>query len=261
MTVYLQLDEAGGFGMEQRLVYQYCTMERLRARTFEIDTLLQGALDLADCDLLVGSVQGVRAALTQLGVAVPEADYYPAVLQPFLQRDTWATTAGEVLSLLDGGEVVFAKSLAWKGITGQVFRDGDQALLHPYPHDTPMVAATPVQWLGEFRVYVQHHQVVACCQYEGADGIELDRRMIDLAVERLQATPGTPAAYAFDWGLLDTGATALVEMGDAWAIGAYPGISYRAYFALLQTRWNEMLAEPRTDPAGGEQPEKTGAPG
>ena len=53
------------------------------------------------------------------------------------------------------------------------------------------------------------------------------------------------AGFGIDFGLLSTGETALVEMNDGFALGAY-AISARDYTDLLIARWEELMAQPKT---------------
>ena len=54
---------------------------------------------------------------------------------------------------------------------------------------------------------------------------------------------GCPSSYALDVGVLSTGETALVEVNDAYGIGAY-GIAAEHYYTFLKARWDELCAVP-----------------
>lgn len=61
------------------------------------------------------------------------------------------------------------------------------------------------------------------------------------AVDAYARSGHAPGAYAIDFGVLTTGATALVEANDGYALGAY-AIAADAYADLLLRRWQELLA-------------------
>jgi hypothetical protein len=49
-----------------------------------------------------------------------------------------------------------------------------------------------------------------------------------------------PSAYGIDFGVLESGQTALVEANDGYALGAYK-IAAEPYTDLLVRRWQELL--------------------
>jgi hypothetical protein len=59
---------------------------------------------------------------------------------------------------------------------------------------------------------------------------------------KLLAVSGAPSGYAIDFGVLDTGQTALVELNDGFSIGAYGSISCESYWPVIHSRWNELIA-------------------
>ena len=49
-----------------------------------------------------------------------------------------------------------------------------------------------------------------------------------------------PAAYSLDFGVLATGETALIEVNDSIALGAY-GLAHNKYARMIEARWKELL--------------------
>lgn len=47
-------------------------------------------------------------------------------------------------------------------------------------------------------------------------------------------------SYAIDFGVLTTGETALIEVNDAFAIGAYDNVPGDLYLMMLKARWNQL---------------------
>lgn len=58
-------------------------------------------------------------------------------------------------------------------------------------------------------------------------------------IQRFAASSEASAAYGIDFGLLDTGETALVEANDGYALGAY-SIDAVSYARLLFTRGHQL---------------------
>jgi hypothetical protein len=105
-----------------------------------------------------------------------------------------------------------------------------------------------VKWRNEYRVYVLKNEMLSVCQYdEGCDEEMIDLKVVNDAIKLLKNSSDNKISYAFDWGLLSTGETALVESNDAWSIGAYKGISYEDYFCFLKYRWKEIIKDVRKE--------------
>lgn len=240
-TVYIQKLNGQLVGTEGRLIYQHCIVEKLKTQFFDSASLSGESNTFEDCSLIVGSVEALVCAFEVLSIPIPTADYYPLQLNEYLYRQVWMGSPADVLARMSHGMPVFAKSNAWKKLTGQVFDSGTGAdLLAALPVDEKLWLSEPVSWLSEYRVYVTNHHITAVCFYTGDDTVLPDLKVIEKAVAIMEAS-GAPDAYAIDWGVLSDGATALVEMGDGWAMGAYKGISPRQYFDFLTARWIQLL--------------------
>jgi hypothetical protein len=97
--------------------------------------------------------------------------------------------------------------------------------------------------------------VYASC-YAGEAFNTLDQDVVQDAIKALGATPEPSCAYALDLGVLSDGQTALIELNDAYGIGAY-GISPKVYFDFLKARWDQLSL---TIPARKFQTETTSRP-
>lgn len=243
MTVLLQDNEVGRFDSESSLIYQHCIMERIPSQKFHYQDMIDGNVDLSGCSLVVGGVPAVTSALKQLGLDIPKPNYYPEELSQFLHRDVWIGEVKDVYGYLAQETKIFAKSVNWKQMTGRVFSHDDSlGKLSTLSDDTPLWLSSVVGWNSEWRVYVSNHQIKAICIYEGSDEIKPNIKTIQSAIDILSNIDKHSKFYTFDWGVLTTGETALIESNDAWAIGAYKGIHYRDYYELLKGRWDEIIS-------------------
>lgn len=244
-VIWLQRAPGQSLSPEGRLIYQHAIMENLKTRFFHVEGAGEVvALNITPADLVVGSVEVVSAVFQSLGVSVPEPDYYPACLRELLGRKVEKTTWGKAREQALSGPV-FIKSHAWKLLAGRVYGPVDASGMMQeisLPEAAPVWISEVVRWRSEHRVYVVHDRIVAACQYgEHPDDEEgLDLGVVRQAVDAM-ARHQPRKAYAFDWGVLESGQTTLIENNDGWAIGAYPGISHVAYFHMLYERWKEIV--------------------
>lgn len=234
-------------GHEEKLVWQYATMEGVKVQAFSPNTLSSiGAEKIKSASLVVGSVASIQDALGLMGVIAPLPDYYPQCLREYCHRDVELVTRQEALSCIMTGVTLFVKSHDWKKMTGAVITPKSlPSEFLALEADEEVWVSNDVTWLSEYRVYVDSGVIVAICCYLGDDEEKIDRRVLDEAVEKLSQA-GWHDTYAMDWGVMispEKGkVTALVEMNDAWAIGAYAGIDYRSYTRFLMHRWAQLIA-------------------
>lgn len=229
---------------ETMAAYRWAVLRGVRTQWFEATQMLNGELALSPSDLVVGSVQCVSAAMQQLGVEVPEPDYYPESLRRYLHRKVAKTTVADVRSRLAAGETLFVKSHAWKLLTGCVLTPSERDKLNGLRETEALWVSEPVTFVAEYRLYVLHDQVRAVCQYGESEDTALDVPQYEQLTDGVSCLNQTHprAAYVIDWGMLPDGRMALVEAGDAWSIGCYPGIPADTYTACLWARWRELMS-------------------
>lgn len=81
---------------------------------------------------------------------------------------------------------------------------------------------------------------IIAADHDGGDpsvGVDL---VVEAAVRLYQASGQAPSACGIDFGVLESGQTALVEADDGYALGAYE-ISSGLYYELIAKRWDERL--------------------
>jgi hypothetical protein len=204
------------------------------------------ALLKAGATLAVGSVEFVREAMRLADIAEPENLSYPDELTDFLRRDVREVRAGQVLGRH------FVKPRKTKAFTGFVFDTmqdpdtlppdvrPDYAAFMALPADTPVWISEPVIFLSEWRYYVKDGVIIGRARYDldGAESVpQPDEAEILSAIKAF----GAKHPYAIDFGVLEGGDTALVEVNDAWAIGLYGhALTQRQYLEFLRERWDGL---------------------
>lgn len=197
----------------------------------------------------VGSVEFVGAAMALARIAQPRPDPYPLELAGWLHRQITITTA---FSALSSRNPLFLKPADLvKAFDGFVLRPSEPpdehggvqlAALRSLAPDTRVFVCQPVEFLSEWRFYVLAGRILECGRYDpdGADDAPTpDERSVQAAITAY----GRRGAYALDMGVLTNGATALVEVNDAWATGLYAGaLTPAAYYTWLASRWVELVA-------------------
>lgn len=242
--IYLQRYNGNKLGREEQAVLLHATMEQLPVSYFTYEQLENGACQPVKGDLVVGSVEACRLALKLQGKSLPSPIYYPKVLGRFLHRRVFPGSKRDIILSIAQGYPIFAKPKDdWKTFVGQVFdQESGFSIIQSIDEHTMLYLSEVVEFDSEYRVYVKDHKIIACCQYSGDEDGCPDMSKIQEAVEILKAERNGPfsSTYAFDWGILKTGETAIVEMNDAFAIGKYKGISNKDYYEFLKERWNEL---------------------
>ena len=206
------------------------------------EALLDGALP-------VGTVAFVQRAMALAGMGEPGNLSYPLEARRYLKRKLWHTTACRALSA-PGKR--FIKSAATKLFTGFVLdaKVGVAGLnahdklqfeaLSRLPAETPVWVSEPVDWVSEYRYYIQDAELIGYARYDQGDAEvvpEPNPVVVKLCILGLQIRH----PYVLDMGVIASGETAMVEVNDAWAIGLYAGaLQPRQYVEFLATRWESL---------------------
>src|SRR5262249_43756186 len=101
-------------------------------------------------------------------------------------------------------------------------------------------AADPVVFVTERRYYVYRNRVVGLAHYRGDCFIVPDGPGFRRAVAEYTTAP---VACALDFGVASDGRTLLIEVNDAFALGAY-GLDSVVYADMLEARWLQMVGGP-----------------
>jgi len=222
--------------------------EELRRRGVPVDLftekrLLRRQLALAPDTLVAGYVPVVLGALQQLGVPAPEPDDYPACLRALLHRRIWESTVGEVEGAENEGRsaAVFVKPKGRvKQFTGFVVESrADLWRFGSVSRRQLVYCSDVVRWVSEHRVFVIDGAIVGVRPYEGDPAVKPDEGVVAGAVSALGAAGAAVAGFGIDFGVLASGATALVERNDGFSLGSY-GLPDALYTDLLIARWREL---------------------
>ena len=172
--------------------------------------------------IVVGGMGTTRAAIERTAGHLPTLSGVPAVLTPYLGRECWRTTPGE---LRDAGRFpVFLKPYEdAKAFTGRVVKNAAEmdallALRPSFPalgNDFPLLAQEPVVFHSEWRVFVLHGRVLGVSHYAGDALVFPSAGTIRLTIG---AFSGAPAGYSADFGVTDGGRTLLVEINDGYSL-------------------------------------------
>ena len=194
-------------------------------------------------DIVVhGEIQEVRRVLRDLGKEQPKVLSIPPSLVHHLHRASTEITLGQIReNVQKEGKTVFIKPAAvHKAFNGHVvssFRD----LIRTASLDDSYVVVVQdvVTFLSEWRSFVLHEKIVHLAHYMGDPLIFPQRQVIEDFVQGY-SPEFSPVAYSADFGVLENGKTALVEVNDAFSLGAY-GMSANPYARLIEARWKEII--------------------
>lgn len=227
---------------EESLVHQECLRLGVEVVPYLAKHVQRRQLPLTREDFICGDMDAMHGAMKKLGIEVPSPNDFPKSLEPFFHRRVWRSTVAALESALDDGREVFAKPAGRRKLfTGRVFQSpSDMAFLSGVSRQEPLWCSEIVNWKSEFRIYVIGTDIVSQDHYAGDASASLCQSTMIQAIQRFAASGEAPAAYGIDFGLLDTGETALVEANDGYALGAY-SIDAVSYSRLLFTRWQQLV--------------------
>ncbi|ABW25202.1 hypothetical protein AM1_0115 [Acaryochloris marina MBIC11017] len=239
----------GKLETEEQLVAEALTQKGIPFSFFTAKRIRRRQLPLDEHSLVVGNIPCILGALKQLNIPTPALNDYPVCLQSFLHRQIWQSTLSELATRLERGDypAIFAKPCSRrKQFTGAIFQsEVDLAQVSGISKHENLICSEVVHWRSEYRVYVVRSQIRGIHHYEGDPLEPIDRDAVEEAIRILNESGEAYAGYAIDFGVLDSGKTALIEMNDGFAVGAY-GVSAQDYTDMVWSRWEELLSQMAT---------------
>lgn len=204
----------------------------------------------------IGGISFVQAMMTKLGIDKQPVRTYPTCFgqDVYKRRIPSITTLN---SLQEKDLPVFIKPAEkLKAFTGFVLEDFDDYRAKSINPKHQLWHTNVVKFIHEIRVYVINGQIGFIGDYlDGETGILgkliYDNDFIISCVDKLRIQGHFN--YAIDFGVLDNGQTALIEMNEGYAIGLYGegsiGFSHaRRYLELLKNRWIEIVKDSQLRP-------------
>ena len=242
---YIQEQGSGKLGYEESLIVQELDKRDIPYSLFTNKRVRRRQLELDRQTYVAGDMDTIYSVLKQLDIAIPKANSYPGSLKAFLHRKVWRSTLGKVEESVRECQLspVFIKPASReKTFTGLVV-DSLQSLyfVGNTSRRQEVWCADLVDWLSEYRVYVVDSEIRSIDHYDGDEDVCVDYKTVEEAIKYLDDTGESHVAYAIDFGVLSTGQTALIEMNDAFAVGAYKNISAKDYIDMTMTRWKELM--------------------
>lgn len=191
--------------------------------------------DLANADLsgetpVFGGIESLHLVLPNY-TGLP---YYPLELSDFMFRTAGMRPIEEVRSGEFFKPVAGEHKLFSPRVRDESF-DCD-LLISKIPDGTQVIVTGAVDFVSEFRVYVCGGEVLNVCFYKGDPLTRPDPTAIK---DMVKSCAHYSSAFGLDVGVIDSGATALVEMNDFCCLGNY-GLRARDYARCIAIRWEEV---------------------
>jgi hypothetical protein len=211
---------------------------------YQIASLSQverGRVSTVEASLVVGTIPFVQAALRQKGLSLQAEQTYPIVLSHLMRRKHRRTTLKAALELYEArGVPMFVKpAVRAKRFTGLVLTSTTAWSLQGVSRNEKVWLVDPVSFSSEWRLYVDRGVIVHMACYGGDSSLNIELAMAQEAIELLAGDPELPKTYAIDFGVLDSGETALVEFNEAYGVGAYQ-MDNQVLLDFLQAGWDQL---------------------
>lgn len=233
----------GKLGAEEHLLYKAASELGIEVRYGIEKHAARGYIDVKNCAMASGNLTFVKHLLRLHRRIKPYEHTYPNVLLRFMRREILGMKSlRDVKRLLDKGGRFFVKPEDTKIFTGFVADNSYDPRFNGVSDTKFVYMVEPVKFLSEWRCYVVDGEIQAISFADGDRSIAIDRSVAEAAVSAMNKRIWRPpVGYALDFGVLDTGETALIEFNDGYALGAYDDLDYRIYWNLIYNRWQQMV--------------------
>lgn len=217
----------------------------IECKLFTTKRLMRNQLLIDDTTLVVGDNPTMMNVFKLLGINWTN-DSYPQSLRKYLNRNVWESSIRNLLLRShenDIGNIFVKPKSKAKLFTGFVINSNrDLYRLHGIAKDTDLYCSSVVNWLSEYRVFVNKSRIVGVRNYDGDKALTLNMEVVENAIYDFEKSNQRTDAYGIDFGVLDDGRTALIEWNDGFALGSY-GLEKEIYTQLILTRWKEIVNE------------------
>jgi hypothetical protein len=243
-VAFLQDLGSGKLRIEEKMLKSEFERRGTPVELYTLKRIQRRNLPLSSATFIAGDMDAMHGAMSQLEIDIPAPNDYPESLTPFLCRRVWKSTLAEVERRVfaEAAPPVFVKpSARRKNFTGRVVGlSSDFMQIGAVSRRQEVWCSEVVVWKSEFRVYVVDDEIVGLDHYAGDPDATLDLSTVQQALLAYRRSGEAPSAYGIDFGVLETGESALVEANDGYALGAYK-VAARPYTDLLVRRWHELL--------------------
>ena len=224
---------------EQKDVIEVLKARKIPYELFTNKKLSRNQLKLDESTFVVGDNVVITFVLKKMGFNFIN-NSYPKSLKKYLGRQIWETTIQNILYQENFGFFVKPKSKA-KLFTGFIVNSyHDLIQLERFSKNTDLYCSTLVNWLSEYRVFVNNSKIVGVKIYAGEETLKLNMEIVEKAIKDFENSPERTASYGIDFGIVDNKQTKLIEWNDEFSLGSY-GLDKEIYTDLLVTRWEEIL--------------------
>lgn len=210
----------------------------IQTNQFEYKQLINGHLPipLSKETLVCGYISSVRWALEELKITEPKIEDYPLELMEYCGREIYLSTLEEFQKT---NQRKFIKPVDVKLFKGIVCKDNVHAMIETalHPNDTKIYVSEVVNFISEYRVFINQGLMIGCRHYAGDFTVFPDFEIVQNAVNDYHSAP---IAYSIDFGITYDHRTLLIEVNDAWSLGCY-GLDSKLYANLLLNRWEEIV--------------------
>ncbi len=238
-VAYIQKQDGEFVDINCFTAWQGFKLMGVQTEFFSLKQLIDGymPIPLSKTTLVCGNIGPVKRALKEIGVKEPIIEDYPLELKSYLGRKIWSSTLGEIKNYQQ--KIFIKPKIDVKLFTGYVRTGQIKDLFQTAmcPDETEIYVSEVVNFVSEYRVFVNEGLMVGCRHYKGDFTIYPDFEIVSKAINDYISAP---IGYSADFGVTDDGRTLLVEINDAFSIGCY-GLNNLAYAKMLKDRWLEIV--------------------
>lgn len=179
----------------------------------------------------VGTVEYVEKYCRLNGIKLPDNISYPPALKKYLKRNIVKSTFEEA------PDNYFVKPQKTKLFTGGI----KNQIPEKVDGSTPVWVSEPIDFIAEYRYYINRGKVVGHSRYDGNDDCDIEPSF-EYVMQIVHDYINSPIAYAIDIGITSDRESMLIEVNDGWSLGLYPWgtMTDFAYVELITNRWKQI---------------------
>lgn len=241
MLIILQKEQNKPLGCEEQLVASWASKNGFEIKCLSLSALRKSIGSLVGFGLAVGDLGFMKAAFSVYGSFLPPDNCYPASLRHLLGRDVREASLNEAYFVSEKFPIFVKPRTITKKFTGRVIHGGSDYWLSGLSRREPVWICEEISFVSEWRFYVRDSKVFHYHCYDGDCSYVPDLQLVDDAVSILETEEIRD--FVLDFGFDAHGKMLMIEMNDAFSVGAYGQIDAEGYSVMLLNRWRQITGK------------------
>lgn len=239
---YIEITGNHNAGLEGRLLLSYLMNHHPDVNVQMVGNKEVEKLKVKEKPFVVyGGIRFTKLILRKLGMDLPKHNDYPEELSPWFKRNIWSGTKADVTE--DNLPVFIKPKERLKLFTGFVCKDVFDEQIKHVSNKTPLWFSEVIPLHDEYRCYVVDGELMYMGSYDTTEAPSSKLRSVAISI----ASKIKQRDIVFDVAMHQYKGGCLIEVNEAFAVGAYGGVPSDIFGKMIVNYWQSLIVGDKND--------------